>query len=127
MSLIPDGLDGPLAILVQEVRRINRNMTQLSSVVANLCNIKDNNSEILPPTSYADALKRHGQTVESIQRSLKQDAAHGLFEKDKKVVQSSLFIPDISLILKHVNKDLATTGSSKVAKPSSKAVKTYFH
>ena len=44
MSLIPDRLDGPLAILVQEVRRINCNMTQLSSVMANLCNIKDNKS-----------------------------------------------------------------------------------
>ena len=127
MGLIPDRLDGPLAILIQEVRRINQNMNQLSSVVANLCNLKDNNSEILPPTSYADALKCHGQTVESIKHSLKQDAAHSLFEKDQKVAQSSLLIPDMTQLLSRVDKDLATTGSTKVAKPSFEAVKLDLH
>ena len=102
-------------------------MDKLSDVMINLCTVKNNNSEVPPPSSYADAIKRHGATVESIQRLLREDARHSLLEKDRRLAQSSFFIPDLKSILSKVDHDLATTGSTKVAKPTSEAVKTDLH
>ena len=40
---------------------------------------------------------------------------------------SSFFIPDLQSILSKVDQDLATTGSTRVAKPTSEAVKSDLH
>ena len=95
-------LNGPLATIAAELRRMNNNMDQLSDVMINLCKVKNNNTEVLPPASYAEAIKRHGATVESIQRSMREDAKHALFEKDRRLAQSSFFIPDLKSILSKV-------------------------
>ena len=77
---------------------MNQNLSRLSGIMANLNDLKSKNSDISLPSSYADALKRHGLTVENIQKSLKIDAAHTVFEKDKGVSQCSLFVPDLTQI-----------------------------
>ena len=58
---------------------------------------------------------------------MREDARHAQFEKDRRLAQSSFFVPDLKQILSKVDIDLATTGSTKVAKPNSEAVKTDLH
>ena len=80
-----------------------------------------------PPSSYSEALKRTGDTVASIQRSLCDDQRHNTFEKDCQKAANSFFIPELCTLLSRVDEDLATTGSTRVAKPTSEIVKTDLH
>ena len=127
LDTLPTGLNGPIATIATELKRMNSNMDNLCDVMINMCSVKNNNTEVPPPGSYAEAIKRQGATVDSIQRLLREDARHNQFEKDKQLASSSFFIPDLKSILSKVDQDLATTGSTRVAKPTSEAVKSDLH
>ena len=80
-----------------------------------------------PPVSYAATLKSQGKTMEQIQKAIRTDAAHTTFEADKCTALNSLFVPNLSEILKHIDADMTAQGKNKVAKPSSEVVKCDLH
>ena len=107
---------------------MNANIQSLSQEMINICEVKNENSDVPPPpNSYSEALKRHGATVASIQKSLRDDQKHTVFEKDKQKAACSFFIPELKSLLSKVDEDIATTGSSRVAKPTSEVVKADLH
>ena len=94
LDTLPTGLNGPIATITTQLKKMNSNIDSLSDVMFNLCSIKDNNTEVLPPPgSYAEAIKRQGATVDSIQRSLREDAKHNQFEKDRRTRVFFLLYP----------------------------------
>ena len=82
LDTLPTGLNGPIATIATELKRMNSNMDNLCDVMINMCSVKNNNTEVPPPGSYAEAIKSQGATVDSIQHSLREDARHSQFEKE---------------------------------------------
>ena len=128
LETLPVGLEGPLAIIAEQIKRLSACMSTTNQEIINLCDIKQKPVDTPPPpSSYSEALKRTGDTVASIQRSLRDDQRHSTFEKDRQKAANSFFIPELRTLLSRVDEDLATTGSAKVAKPTSEIVKSDLH
>ena len=126
---LPSGIDGPLKTIVDQVKQLSVCMSVTNKQVLNLCNVKQQQPDpaLPPPSSYADALKRTGDTVAKIQSSLRDDQRHTVFEKDRAKAARSFFIPEVNALLSKVDTDLATTGSTRVAKPTGEIVKSDLH
>ena len=128
IDTLPSGLEGPLLTIAEQVKQISACMSVTNQQVIHLCDIKQQQIEVPPPpSSYSDALKRTGETVASIQRSIRDDQRHTVFEKDRAKAARSFFIPELKTLLSKVDIDLATTGSTRVAKPTGEIVKTDLH
>ena len=128
LDTLPVGLEGPLAVMAKQMKRLSVNISTMNQEIINICDVKQKTVDAPPPpSSYCEALKRTGDTVASIQRSLCDDQRHSTFEKDKQKAACSFFIPELRTLLSRVDEDLATTGSTKVAKPTSEIIKSDLH
>ena len=84
IDTLPSGLEGPLLTIAEQVKQLSACMSVTNQEVLHLCDIKNKQIEAPPPpSSYSDALKRTGETVASIQRSIRDDQRHNVFEKDR--------------------------------------------
>ena len=62
LDTLPPGLNGPLATIATQMKKMNSNIEGLSQEMVNICSLKNNNTEVPPhPAAMPRRLSARGQ------------------------------------------------------------------